>query len=131
MRARTVSRSTALLPTSAVLTLLVVLTGCGGAEEQGTTGVAYCHPSVGGADPADRVEVVMRQGDEVVGEGTAQVGTALGFQVPLNRRTDVYVDGELRGSAGEDHVDPDGGAEVPGGWVYLSGEGCPAEPPGG
>ncbi len=119
-------------PVPPLLALLVALTGCGGASELPTTGVAYCQSPVGDRDRSDTVEVEMRQGDDVVGEGTPQVGTALGFQVPVGRRTDVYVDGELRGSAGEDDVDPDDGVEqAPGGWVYLGGEGCPEEPSAG
>ena len=119
-------------PTSVVLGLLVLLTGCGaGSAPPATTGVAYCESVGDRTDGTSTVEVELRQGDEVVGEGTTQVGAAVGFQVPLGRRTDIYVDGQLRGSAGETD-DPDDGVEpAPGGWVYISGDGCPQEPPGG
>lgn len=124
--------SAALLPTAAVVVLLLALTGCGGAAEPATTGVAFCQSPAGDLGPSDMLEVEMHQGDDVVGGSTVRAGTAIGFQVPVGRRTDVYVDGELRGSAGEDDVDPDDGVEeAPGGWVYLAGEGCPEEPPTG
>ncbi len=115
--ARPVAVATLLLATS------TVVGGCTAQPGSVTTGVIYCTSPAGGGSK-DTEEVEYRQGDEVVASTPLQVGSVYRAEVLADRRTDIYVDGRLVGSAGDDRTDP----AAPGGYTALLGEGCPTLP---
>jgi hypothetical protein len=121
-----VHRSIYLLPT-ALAVLLVA--GCSeDAETVPERNIAVCVSPEGEHSPSGRVAVEFRQDGEVVAAASAAVGMAVGARVPTGS-IDVYVNGELFGSVvtpDPSTLDQDGQIQ---GVTYLSGPGCPAEPP--
>ncbi len=113
-------------PVAVATLLLAASTALGGCTAQPgsvTTGLIYC-TSPDGDNSKDTEEVEYRQGDEVVASTPLQVGDIYRAEVPADRRTDIYVDGRLVGSAGDDDTHP----AAPGGYTALLGEGCPTLP---
>jgi len=115
-----------------VLPLAVLLAaGCSGevrtVDEQN---IAVCLSPEGEAPPTGRMDVEFRQDGEVVASGSTDVGGAVGARVPTGD-IDVYVNGRLHGRAGATGPSPlDEDGRLQGG-TYLSGAGCPEEPPFG
>ena len=103
-----------------VLVASFTLVGCSSDPAKRTVGVVYCtSPLV----DHDVEQVEYRQEGEVVASTELEVGTPYRAEVPADKLTEIYVDGELAGSAGDDEPDPDG--TVTGGYTALLGDGCP------
>ena len=116
-----------------VLPALVVLLLAGCSDELPTVdeaNVAFCVSPDRMPSQTGRVDIEFRQDGDVVGSASAAVGTAVSVRVPTGR-IDVYANGEYSGTAdspGPSAADDDG---APLGGVYLSGPGCPTQPPFG
>lgn len=108
------------LVTSLVLGTSITLVGCSSDPAERTVGVVYCTSPLVDHD-VERVEY--RQDGEVVASTELEVGQLFRAEVPADGRTEIYVDGRLVGSAGDD--DPAAEGSVAGGWTALRGEGCP------
>ena len=120
-----VHRPIYLLPALAV----VLVAGCSGepktVDEQN---VAVCISPDADVPATGRMDVEFRQDGEVVATGSAPIGGAVGARVPTGE-IDVYVNGELHGHAASytpGTLDGEGQLQ---GSIYLSGPGCPQEPP--
>lgn len=97
------------------------LVGCSDEPAEYTVGVVYCTSPLLDAATVEQVEY--RQGGEVVASTELEVGSTYRAEVPANELTEIYVDGRLAGSSGDDEPDPEG--TVTGGYTTLLGEGCP------
>ncbi len=96
-----------------------VLTGCSNQPAENTVGVVYCTSPMLDEGRVEQVEY--RQGDEVIASTELEAGATHRAEVPADGLTEIYVDGRLAGSSGDD--DPE--ATVTGGYTALLGEGCP------
>ena len=113
-----VSRSSTVV---GLVVYVVVLAGCSDQSAENTVGVVYCTSPLLGEGRVEQVEY--RQGDEVVASTELEVGETYRAEVPARGLTDIYADGRLAGSAGDESPDPE--AKVTGGYTALLGEGCP------
>jgi hypothetical protein len=115
-------------PVSRSLTVAVLawgasgaLVGCSDGPTESTVGVVYCTSPLLDAGEVQLVEY--RQGGKVVASTELEVGSTYRAEVPADALTQIYVDGRLVGSSGDDEPDPEGTRT--GGYTALLGEGCP------
>ncbi|MBC7292225.1 MAG: hypothetical protein H5T83_12950 [Actinotalea sp.] len=109
---------------------VLLVTGCsGGTGTPAEQDVAVCLSPEGELPSTGSVNVEFRQEGEVVATVSGPVGFALGARLPAGV-VQVYVNGELHGTAGTDDPGAPGGDGGTVGSTYLSGPGCPDPPLG-
>ncbi len=98
-----------------------LLSSCSDEPAENTVGVVYCTSPLLDEGRVEQVEY--RQDGEVIASTELEVGTTYRAEVPADGLTEIYVDGRLAGSSGNDDPEPEG--TVTGGHTALLGEGCP------
>jgi len=110
--------------------VLVVVAGCSNEPGSPPTATvqrfAVCVGPTEARPAGQQMALEFRQAGQLVATGSIPVGGTFMAQVPVGTDIDVYADGEWAGGGG---AAPGALVEGDRGYVYVSGPGCPSEPP--